>query len=120
MEHFDLSETLVNVKVLHNIYIKNIRFMAYEPETCIENFKKVLVLSEWLCGPEIMYKNSQIYYEMGKATTTLLNNNDKGRAFIEKGRTIQESLYGKGHPTLIRYISFISLQESVEDNKEEL
>ena len=27
LEHFDLTETLVNVKVLHNIYIKNIRFM---------------------------------------------------------------------------------------------
>ena len=86
----------------------------------MENFKKVLVLSDWLCGPKILYKNSQIYYEMGKATTQELNNYVQGRTYIEKGRTIQEQLYGKSHPTLIRYISFISYQESIEDNKEEL
>ena len=88
LEHFDLSDQMVNVKVLHNVYIKNLRFMSYDPETGMENLKKVLILSDWLLGPEIAYKHSQIYYEIGKAQTTLISDYDEGRAFMEKGREV--------------------------------
>ena len=52
--------------------MKNLRFLSYDPKTAVENLKKVLVLSEWLCGPTIKFKHYQIHFEIGKAFSASL------------------------------------------------
>lgn len=58
INHFELSEGALNVKILQNIYLKNLRFLSHEPEIAIANLEKVLILSDYLCGPSIKYKQS--------------------------------------------------------------
>ena len=58
MDHFEMGEGALNLKILQNVYMKNLRFISYDPETAIENLKKVLVLSNFLCGPTIQFKYS--------------------------------------------------------------
>ncbi len=57
MDHFDMGEGALNLKILQNVYMKNLRFLSYDPETAVANLKKVLVLSEFLCGPTINFKH---------------------------------------------------------------
>lgn len=90
MNDFDLTEGVLNIKILSNIYLKNLRFLSYDPEQAISNLKKVLKLSEFLCGPDIKYKFSQINFEIGKALSASLAKRKEGRIFIEKGRYILE------------------------------
>ena len=52
MDYFSITDCVLNIKVLSNIYLKNLRFLPYDPEGAIANLKKVLQLSEWLCGRE--------------------------------------------------------------------
>ena len=79
MDEFELKKGVLNVKILGNIYIKNLRFLSYDPEQAIENLKKVLILSEFLCGPEIKFKHSQINFEIGKALSASLSKRKEGR-----------------------------------------
>ena len=58
MEEFELVEEALNVKVLMNIYMKNLRFISHDPETSIENLKKVIILSSHVCGEDVKYKHS--------------------------------------------------------------
>ena len=115
MDEFELKKGVLNVKILGNIYIKNLRFLSYDPEQAIENLKKVLILSEFLCGPEIKFKHSQINFEIGKALSASLSKRKEGRQYIEKGRSVIEQIYGEDHATMSKYYAFISLQDSIED-----
>ena len=58
MEEFELVEEALNVKVLMNIYMKNLRFISHDPEHSIENLKKVIILSTHVCGEDVKYKHS--------------------------------------------------------------
>ena len=58
MEEFELVEEALNVKVLMNIYMKNLRFISHDPEHAIENLKKVIILSTHVCGEDVKYKHS--------------------------------------------------------------
>ena len=98
MDYFSITDCVLNIKVLSNIYLKNLRFLPYDPEGAITNLKKVLQLSEWLCGRETQYKVQQIYMEIGKTLSVSLADKKKGRAHIEKGRTVLESMYPADHP----------------------
>lgn len=109
LEHFYLADCTFNVKVLSNIYLKNLRFLPFDPETAITNLKKILTLSEWLCGREIQYKVSQIHMEIGKTLSVSLGDKKKGRAHIEKGRMVLEGMYSADHPIYSKYLAFISL-----------
>ena len=120
MDYFSLTDCVLNIKVLSNIYLKNLRFLPYDPEGAIANLKKVLQLSEWLCGRETQYKVQQIYMEIGKTLSVSLADKKKGRAHIEKGRTVLESMYPADHPIQSKYLAFISLQESIDEEKEAL
>ena len=51
MQEFNIEA--VNVKVICNIYMKNLRFLSYDPETAIEKLKKVLVLSSFVVGESV-------------------------------------------------------------------
>ena len=53
MNDFDLSESVLNVKILTNVYMKNLRFVSYDPESSVANLKKILKLSDYLCGPKV-------------------------------------------------------------------
>ena len=86
MDHFDLSEGALNLKILQNVYMKNLRFISYDPENSIANLEKVLVLSNFLCGPTIQFKYSQVNFEIGKALSSSLAQVKLGREYIEKGR----------------------------------
>lgn len=58
-DHFELGDGgVINLEILQNIYIKNLRFLAYDPVVAIDNLKKFLVLSDFICGPAIKYKHS--------------------------------------------------------------
>jgi len=120
LKGLQLSEGVVNVKILYNVYMKNLRFLPYDPETAIENLKKVLLLSDWLCGPQIKYKHSQINFEVGKALSASLARRKEGRQWIEQGRVVIEDTLGSEHPFMQKYFAFISLQESIEDRAEAL
>lgn len=89
--------------------MKNLRFLSYDPRTAVENLKKVLVLSEWLCGPTIKFKQYQIHFEIGKALSASLAKRTQGRESIEEGRVIMESLYGANHAIMQKYGAFISI-----------
>ena len=58
MSELDLGEEVLNIKIILNIYIKNLRFISYDPEQVIENLKKIMTLCEFLCGPNIKFKHS--------------------------------------------------------------
>ena len=53
--------------------MKNLRFLSYDPNVGAANLEKTLKLSEFLCGPTIKYKWSQIHFELGKAFSASLN-----------------------------------------------
>jgi len=72
MDHFEMAEGALNLKILQNLYMKNLRFLSYDPETSIANLKKVLVLSDFLCGPTINFKHYQINFEIGKTLSASL------------------------------------------------
>ena len=120
MEEFELVEEALNVKVLMNIYMKNLRFISHDPEHAIENLKKVIILSTHVCGEDVKYKHSQINFEIGRALSASLAKYKEGREYIEKGRAILEEMYGKDHASMVKYFSFISMQESIEDKSEAL
>ena len=103
-----------------NIYMKNLRFISHDPENAIENLKKIIVLSTHVCGVDIKYKHSQINFEIGRALSASLAQFKQGRKYIEKGRAVLEEIYGNDHATMVKYFSFISMQESIEDKTDEL
>ena len=74
MREFGIPDVL-NVKILINLYMKNLRFISHEPENAIENLKKVLVLSTHVCGPDVKYKHSQIHFEIGRALSASMAQN---------------------------------------------
>ena len=74
MRELGITEVL-NVKILMNIYMKNLRFISHDPENAIENLKKVLELSTHVCGPDVKYKHSQIYFEIGRALSASMAQN---------------------------------------------
>lgn len=58
-DHFELGDGgVINLEILQNIYIKNLRFLSYDPIVAIENLKKFLVLSDFVCGASLKYKHS--------------------------------------------------------------
>ena len=61
------DDGVLNVKILMNLYMKNLRFISHDPETAIENLKKILMLSTHICGSNVKYKHSQIHFEIGRA-----------------------------------------------------
>ena len=76
MEDFNLSESVLNVKILQNLYTKNLRFITYDPEQGIANLEKVMKLSTFLCSgcpPTLKLKHYQINFEIGKAFSASLN-----------------------------------------------
>ena len=58
MDEFELVEEALNVKVIMNIYMKNLRFISHDPENAIENLKKVITLSTHVCEEDVKYKHS--------------------------------------------------------------
>ena len=56
MTDFDVE--VLNIKILNNIYMKNLRFLSYDPETAIVNLEKVLILSTHVSGESVNYKHS--------------------------------------------------------------
>ena len=56
MTDFDVE--VLNIKILNNIYMKNLRFLSYDPETAIVNLEKVLILSTHVSGEAVNYKHS--------------------------------------------------------------
>ena len=72
MEEFDLADGILNIKIISNVYMKNLRFVSHDPVIAIANLKKIIILSTHLCGENIKFKHSQINLEIGKALSASL------------------------------------------------